>query len=449
MSRRLIALLLGLAAAIALLSPAVALAAGAPDPYEPSTIEAQPVGTTRMLSVRYDGEQTMRNSTHPVPSADGSAVAFSSRARLVETWSRVRSQVYLRDVESRTTTLVSRTPDGKGGNGPTGWPSISADGTRVVYPSTADNLVDGDTNGLSDVFLYDAATETTTMVSQAPDGRPGNGSSDVPVISADGSHVVYRSTAKNLGPGGTDWGGIFVYDLETGTTKWINRTAGGGEPNYYSYRAWISGDGSRVSYRSGASNLVADDTNGRDDIFLWDRAARTTTLLSRTPDGKSGNADSVDGMISADGTRVAFFSWATNLVPDDGNNEADVFLYDVAAGTNTLVSRGRSGQAADGGSSYPTISGDGTLIAYTSWASDLVRDDDYLGDDVFVYDSTSDSTVMISRSRNGSSANGRSDRAAISIDGTRVAFESAADNLVVGDTDADYRPYDVFLNRLS
>ncbi len=440
--------------AVAVLAPTSVGAVGNPDPLRlnpalASAVSAAPIGTTRVVSLRYDGRQTLRRSTIPAVSSQGQFVAFSSRARIIAGPASLASfQVFVRDMETDSRLLVSRARDGGGGNGDSGWPSISADGTRIVYTSGADNLVRGDTNGAADIFMYDTTTGTTTLVSQAPNGDPANRRSFLATISADGTHIVFTSSATNIVRGSGDFDNVFIYDIAADTTRLVTRPPDGSAANYYSVAGSISGDGTRVTYRSGASNLVRDDTNGRDDVFLYSATTDTNKLISRTSAGESANADSVTSSISADGSTVAYYSNATDL-SNDPTNTSNVFVYDVAAASTTLISRGRDGQPANNQSYYPSISGDGTLIAYTSAATDLVAADEYAGSDIFVYDTTSGSTRLITKALDGSAASDGSDRASISVDGTHVGYESRADNLVQGDNDAGFRPLDVFLYRLS
>lgn len=416
-----------------------------------SAVSAAPIGTATMVSIRYDGGQTLRRSSNPAVSAQGRFVAFTSRARIIEGPANLAfRQVFVRDMEAGTNLLVSRARGGEGGNSNSGWPSISADGTRIVYESGASDLVRGDTNGAPDILMYDTTTGATTLVSRAPNGDFANRGSFLGSIASDGTHIVFTSAATNLVRGSGEFDNVFIYDVAAGTTKLVTQAPDGARSNYYSVAGSISADGSRVTYRSGASNLVPDDTNGRDDVFLYDAITETNELISRTPDGESANGDSVTSVISADGTRVAYYSYANNLVPDDGTfATSDVFLYDVATASTTLISRARDGRPANNDSFYPSISGDGTLIAYTSLASNLVVDDAYSGNDIFVHDTATGSTRLITKAPDGSAATGSSDRAAISVDGTQVAFESEADNLVPGDTDTDHHPLDVFLYGLS
>lgn len=448
------------AVAVVALAPTWVGAAGNPDSFKPdsfkpdlrvaSAVSAAPIGTTRMVSLRYDGRQTLRRSTIPAVSSQGQFVAFSSRARIIAGPASLASfQVFVRDMETDSRLLVSRARDGGGGNGDSGWPSISADGTRIVYTSGADNLVRGDTNGAADIFMYDTTTGTTTLISRAPNGDPANRRSFLATISADGTSIVFTSSATNIVRGSGDFDNVFIYDIAADTTRLVTRPPDGSAANYYSVAGSISGDGTRVTYRSGASNLVRNDTNGRDDVFLYSATTDTNKLISRTSAGESANGDSVTSVISADGTTVAYYSYANNLVHDDENFIADIFVYDVATASTTLISRGRDGQPANSDSYYPSISGDGTLIAYTSLATDLVAADEYAGSDIFVYDTTSGSTRLITKALDGSAASDGSDRASISVDGTHVGYESRADNLVQGDNDADSRRLDVFLYRLS
>lgn len=410
------------------------------------------VGSTRLVSVRFDGEQTLRRSNNPAISAQGRFVAFSSRARIVEEPANVAvRQIFLRDAATGTRTLVSRARGGGGGDGNSDWPSIASDGTRIVFASGSTNLVRGDTNGHPDIFLYDSTTGTTTLISHAPNGDPANRDSHSPAISADGTHVAFTSSSTNLGSGSGGFDSIYVYDIAAGTAQLATHAADGSPTDYYGgYNPSISGDGSLVTYRSGSSNLVSDDTNNHDDIFLYDASKDTNKLISRTPTGGLANANSGPSVISADGTRVAYYSYANNLVADgDSISLADVFVYDISTDSTTLISRATTGESGNGDSFYPSISGDGDLIAYTSYASDLVRSDPNGASDVFVHSIATGATRLVSKTSDGSPASGNSDRSDISLDGTHIGYESDANNLARVDTDAGRHTADVFLYRLS
>lgn len=434
---------------IVLAAPALAVAATPAAPTDSAGAgHADAAHSTRMLSVRANGKQTSRISSLPVASADGRFVAFTSRAvRLVEGETVDGQQIYLRDTTTDTTTLVSRARGGDGGDGPSDFASISADGMRIVYHSAATDLVADDRNRAGDVFMLDRSTGKTTLLSRAADGDPADGNSSVPVISADGSHVVFVSSASDLSSDDGDFSDVFVRDLTTGATQLVTIGTEGQPANYYSYRAWISGDGRLVSFRSGASNLVVDDSNSRDDAFVRDLASGVTTLISRDRAGVPAAGNSVDPVIAADGSAIAYFSYADGIVAGDRNGHADVFVYDLATRRTTLVSQRGDGVAADGESYYPMISGNGDLVAFTSLARDLVEIDGNPFGDVFVHDLRSGTTVLASLDRSGGPADDGSDRAQLSLDGSTLVFESRANDLVPGDTD-EHRPDDVFLLRL-
>ena len=142
--------------------------------------------------------------------------------------------------------------------------SISADGRYVAFISDASNLVPGDTNGVTDIFVYDRQTGTIERVSVAADGTQGNGGSCQPSISADGRYVAFSSYASNLVPGDTNGiSDVFVYDRQTDTIERVSVAADGTQGNSYSWQpASISADGRYVAFSSFASNLVPGDTNG-------------------------------------------------------------------------------------------------------------------------------------------------------------------------------------------
>src|SRR6185436_5012987 len=196
----------------------------------------------------------------------------------------------------------------------------------------------------------------------------------------------------------------------------------------------ISADGRFVAFASSASNLVAGDTNGTNDIFLRDRAAGTTVLLSVDSAGTQGNGPSQSPAISADGHLVAFLSVASNLVPGDTNSGSDVFVRDLQSATTERVSVTSNGSQVYAGGTYPSISADGAYVAFISAAPDLVAGDTNGVLDVFLRNRTSGTTERVSVGSGGVEGDDRSGFAAISADGRYVVFQSKATNLVPGDT---------------
>lgn len=281
----------------------------------------------------------------------------------------------------------------------------------------------------------------TTRVSVASDGTQGNDSSEVCVISADGRYVAFYSFASNLVPDDTNGkSDVFVHDRQTGTTERVSVNSAGQQGNNDSGR-WsmaISADGRYVAFVSFASNLVSDDTNERQDIFVHDRQTGLTTRVSVSSYGAQANGGSIRPSISADGRYVAFDSDATNLVPSDINGTArDIFVHDRQTGATELVNLSSTGQqASDGGSAEAAISSDGRYVAFGSAASNLVPGDTYGTYDVFVRDRQTQETEMVSVNSAGQQGNDTSSRPRISAEGRYIAFPSKADNLVPGDTNS-------------
>src|SRR5947209_1614213 len=264
-----------------------------------------------------------------------------------------------RSAGAQTTVRVSVASDGTEGNDVSLGSALSADGRFVAFDSAATDLVAGDTNGVSDVFVHDRQTGTTERVSVASDGAQGNGSSGLvtfafpPALSADGRFVAFVSFATNLVAsdtnGATD---VFVHDRQTGTTERVSVASDGTEGNAASAGATLSADGRFVAFHSAATNLVAGDTNGTNDVFVHDRQTGTTERVSV-------NGFSAGPALSADGRFVAFHSTATNLVAGDTNGATDVFVHDRQTGTTERVSVASDGTQGNDASSYPALSADG------------------------------------------------------------------------------------------
>ncbi|MEN6643054.1 MAG: Ig-like domain-containing protein [Armatimonadia bacterium] len=345
------------------------------------------------------------------------------------------------------TTRVSVSTAGGQGNGYSdlweGTTSITPDGRYVAFISTASSLVAGDTNEGSDAFVHDRVTRTTTRVSVATGGGQacgqGYGEGGQTSISADGRYVAFPSYASNLVPGDTNGcTDIFVHDRTTGVTTRVSVMTGGGQGNegdgeHYTQPASISGDGRYVAFNS-ARQLVADDTNGFEDVYVHDRTTGTTTLVSVATNGTHGNSASAFPAISADGRYVAFQSGASNLVTGDTNDTLDIFVRDRTTGTTTRVSVATGGGEGNGYASSPSLSADGRCVAFASYATNLVAGDSNGYSDDFVHDRTTGVTTRVSVSTGGVQANDYVMTPAISADGRYVAMYTCASNLVAGDT---------------
>ena len=319
---------------------------------------------------------------------------------------------YGRDAHAATTERVSVASDGTQGNLGSGYNglSLSADGRVVAFDSGAGNLVAGDTNGSPDIFVHDRQTGQTTRVSVASDGTQGNDRSYSPSISGDGRFVAFDSLAANLVPGDTNgYHDIFVHDRQTGQTTRVSVASDGTPGSQWSYSPSISADGRFVTFHSGASDLVAADTNGYTDVFVHDRQTGQTTRASVASGGTQGNDRSYAPSISGDGRFVAFDSLARNLVPGDTNSQPDVFVHDRQTGQTTRVSVASDGTQGDDRSFYPSISADGRLLAFGSWATNLVAADTNGYSDVFVRDRQTGQTTRVSVPSDGAQGNDSSD----------------------------------------
>jgi Tol biopolymer transport system component len=415
---------------------------------------------TQRVSVANDGSQADKRSKQPSMSADGRYVAFASDAtNLVDGDNNGVTDVFVRDLRSGTTTRVSISSLGIEGDKPSYWPFISADGRYVTFTSEADNLVNSDTNESGDVFVHDMKTGETQMISVASDGAPGNDLSFWSSISSDGRYVVFMSQASNLVLPDTNYTwDIFLRDRNTGVTKIISNGYDGTQANSQSEYPVISADGRYVAFASDANNLVQGDTNGFRDVFEYDRETGKTILVSVASDGTQANqgTQQFSLSISTDGRYVAFQSLATNLVSIDTNKSWDIFVHDRDKGATTRVSIASDGKEADAGSYGVAISANGRYVAFGSNATDLVPADTNGIMDVFVHDRQTGKTQRVSISSAGAPGNLDSGFTLIApngidfaygplitSDGSTVVFMSNASNLVADDTNSSQ---DIFIN---
>ncbi len=398
------------------------------------------------VSIDSAGGPGSANSSNPDLSGDGRLIVFqSSASNLVAGDTNSANDVFLRDTATGVTRRVSVDSTGAQANSSSDLPAISADGRYIGFQSDASNLVADDTNGTTDAFVHDTLTGTTRRVSIATDGAQSDDFAFSPVLSANGRYAAFQSYAGNLVAGDTNSSyDVFVHDLVTATTTRISVDSNGNETSGDSGTPAISDNGRYIAFRSGASNVVADDTNGRPDIFVHDTATAVTSRVSvDSSESQSEGGAPTDPAISADGRFITFRSDASDLVPDDTNGAYDVFVRDTVAGTTAWVSVDSDEAEANDWSYSSTISGDGRFIAFWSDASNLVAGDTNTTNDVFVRDTASGTTTRASVDFFGRQADGESRDVAVSADGTAVAFGSCALNLT--DTAGNGFASDVFV----
>ncbi|MBI1853564.1 MAG: IPT/TIG domain-containing protein [Planctomycetes bacterium] len=289
-------------------------------------------GETTMESVNDDGDQANGSCRGSSISDDGRFVAFESVAtNLVTNDSNLTDDVFVRDRYAGGTVCASVNPSGRPGNGSSGALNtfaISANGRYVVFRSEASDLVDGDTNVLADVFVRDIQTRTTTRVTLDSSGEQVNGSAGWAVaISADGRWIVFSDTASNMVAADTNGReDVFVRDMLTGTNSRVSVNSAGDEADDYSYVSSISPDGRFVAFTSRARNLVSSATAPWLEVYLHDRWNGETELVSQATAGVPAVTYSDGGSVSANGRYVVFYSNDSNLVPHDTVGYYDVFL---------------------------------------------------------------------------------------------------------------------------
>ncbi|MDX6242917.1 MAG: hypothetical protein QOE76_640 [Frankiales bacterium] len=408
-----------------------------------SSVQSAPSGAaiaegTSRVSVAMSGEPNNVSGTGASFSADGRYVAFTSTAsNLTADDKNMYADVFVRDRLLDTTTLVSvPAPGVPGGSNDSGSPSISADGRYVAFQSAASNLVSPPT-AFTDIFVRDLVAGTTRLVSATPTGQEANGNSSSPAISADGSAVVFTSGAAALVPGGTAGFDVYVATLATHSVVAASVSSAGTRGLQDSGFGVISGNGRYVAFDSLATNLTSATTGGYRQVYLRDLVAGTTTLVSEQSATAGGNGDSVRPSISNDGSYVAFQSSANDLPPADANTFRDVYVRDTTTHATVRVSRPYTGTETTGDSTEPSISADGRFVAFDSDAGNLVPGDTNLQPDVFRLDRNTGATSRVSTSNAGVQGDGYSHLSALSPDGQHVAFYSAATTLV----DADRNGY--------
>lgn len=331
---------------------------------------------------------------------------------------------------------------GSGGVRDSSAPSLSADGQFVVFQSNADNLVPNDTNGLPDVFLYDRGSGAVSLVSVAPDGTAGGSRGDEPpTISPDGRYVAFVSDSAILpGIGGQQ---VYLRDLHNGTTALLSATSGGAGGNRNSFRAVFSADSRHAAFLSSSSNLDTTVTYsnafGQLNVFERDLTAGSTRLVSvRSDSTGDGNFASGPFALSADGRYVVFESDADNLVPNDNNGLEDVFVRDTVLGTTTLVSVDVSGLTSANGHNYlaaspQAISADGRYVVFHGNAPNLVSPAPGGNDNSYLRDLHLGTTVLLSARPGGLGARANGSEV-VSPDGRWAAFATSIDGVTATPT---------------
>ena len=353
--------------------------------------------TLEIITVAVDGEAAGGGALGMAISDNGRYVAFSSRAgNIVRGDENRTTDVFVRDRWRDSTQRVSVASGGREANGPSFNPSLFADGRRVSFTSNATNLAHGDTNGEVDVFVHDRLSRVTTLASVSSSGQPGNSYSGTAELSPNGSHVAFVSNATNLSRSDTnDVRDVFVRNLSTQETRRLSIGNSEQQANDYSDDPSLSANGRFVVFQSGADNLVPRDESPFTDVFVRDRAAHTTRLVSVDSRGRQDFSLSTSPSISASGRFIAFDSSA-QLVPSPPTVFQDVYVRDLLAGTTQLVTVPTMGEFTECCSGEPEISADGHHVVFYSSSRKIVTgESDSVERDVFVRDQREDARWLV------------------------------------------------------
>ncbi len=500
---------------ISFASSTLELVAGDTNGHEDVFIHDRELGTTERVSLDLAGSRIEGDSFPAGLSDDGRFVSFRTTGIAESGDQGPVQRNYVRDRLTGTTERICQTPEGEAGNGwgLASYHSLAGDGSMSVFSSGADNLVDGDTNGLSDLFIRDHRLQRTERINFAA-GEPlpaaGNGMSTLAGCcgrrtSAAGDLVVFSSSASNLVT--NDDNGmedVFLYEVDEGRNHLLSRSLQGTPGNGRSHQASISADGRWVAFTSASSNLVPGDSNGVSDVFLLDRESEHIQRISISGAGAQGDSASLAPAISGNGKFVAFESASLDLAPDGHPGRRDLFLHHVGNGVTERMGRmTRLGEPILSQVVHAGISNDSSAIVFlthydpshisiTDYASGLYVIDrtggeirqllpgfyfdphaiPSLSDDgrwlavaafhwesgwpsaprMLLYDLLLDTPMEVSRCLLAPGQIGRRSWApSLSGDGRFLAFSSEADCLVEGDSNgrSDIFVYDRLLDRMS
>jgi Tol biopolymer transport system component len=405
---------------------------------------AAPGDITR-VSVDSSGVQANGGSNKSAISDDGRFIAFASDAsNLASGDTNNAEDIFVKDRQTGAITRVSVSSNGTEANGTSTSPAISGDGRFVAFYSEASDLLNGDTNGFGDIFVHDRQTSLTTRVSVDSSGVEANAppSSDYGVvsISGDGRFVAFYSDASNLVSGDTNGvSDIFVYDRQTGWTTRASVASNGSESNGGSAHPNLSGGGRYITFISGATNLITGDTNGKADVFVRDLQTGSTTRVSVNTSGSQADGGGTSPDISGDGRYVVFMSASGNLDPraDEYRYSELVYVHDRQTGQTTLASVYSDGRIMEVGLfDQPTIARNGRYVAFSFYEKG--NNNGILN--IWVRDLQTGTSISVNY------GNASSGWPSLSANGSIVAFSSGASNLVGGDTNGTA---DVFVRELA
>jgi Ca2+-binding RTX toxin-like protein len=397
-----------------------------------------PITQLTLVSASVLGIKGNNSDTDPHVTSNGRFVVFTGFSDdLVVGDTNLSSDIFMKDLDTGFISVISSGAFGVQGNNFSGSPFISADGRVAVWATASDNLVAGDNNGNGDIFARNLKTGVVTRVSVGANGSEGNFDSFGANVSDNGRFVMFHSASTTLTPSPTNGQDhAFLKDIWTGDLQVVDVSTAGAEGNGASTLSAMSGNGRLIAFSSSSTNLVAGDSNANADVFVRDVVAGTTRRVSTTGAGAQLALGGDNPDISSNG-RFVVFETATKIAAGDNNGVTDVYRKDLVTGQTLLVSGSAAGVAPGAISADGSISGDGRYVAFVSFGFDgtgAVRD-------VFVKDMVSGAVRRISQTPAGGNADGNSSAPEISRDGRTIVFDTQAANLLPSDADADFDSY--------
>lgn len=398
--------------ALALAGAALVAAAGAAGP------------TTRLASKANNGDAAENGSDASAISGNASAAAYVSTADNLPQGDGTTVQVYLRDLESNKTRLVSRNSAGEAGDDGSRAPWLSGSGGLIAFQSEASNLPQGD--GTTDlIYVHDREAEKTRLVSVNSDGEAADEDSREPSLSADGRYAAFDSSASNLPEAGEIATGIYVHDRRSGRTKLVSR-AQDGTPVEAS-EGQISAEGTHVVFTSNADTLPAGDGSTY-RIYVRDLDTGQVKLASKTPAGDAPDGDCQDEAVSGDGSIAVFTCSADNMPGGDGTTYR-VYARDLDDGTTRLLSKDPGGEVATNDAYDPFVSANGRVASFYSDSNNLPGPNDT--SDVYTYELGSGKLTVVSRNSAGEAGDDDSEAypPSLSRDGSYALFRTNSENM--------------------
>jgi Tol biopolymer transport system component len=378
---------------------------------------------TWRVSEPFPGFDSDGVSGEPSVGEEGRYVAFSSNAtNLIPPDSNGSYDVFRYDRQTETMELVSRAGSSLA-NGDSLQAAMTPDGKFIVFSSNATNFPTAPSHPYRAVYSWTPTATSPQLVHVFGAGAP-IGDCIQPDVSDDGTRVVFATSAANVAR--PDTNGLFDIVRVLGFLSAFRVTEGiNGEPDGNSLDPCISGDGNTIAFESFATNLVNDDTNGQRDVFVR-FSGQSIERVSVAADGTQANGPSANADLSADGRYVVFESTASNLVPNDTNGRSDIFWVDRQTGEIRCVSKSMLGVPTDGHSVQPSISADGSIVAFASFATNMVYGDTNGVEDVFLVEVSTGAVFLRSLGQFGEAANGNCHAPSLSPDAHFVGFASSA-----------------------